>query len=88
MAWAELLLFYKESPFQRIAFFTEKDGSFSLTLNDFWQFNSACEHIYHECLFTMPALFPRKLEQVLVLGGGDGLGARELLKYKTVKKID
>jgi len=88
MAWKETLLFYKESPFQRIAFFTEKDGSFSLTLNDFWQFNSQVEHIYHECLFTMPSLFPDKLENVLVLGGGDGLGVRELLKYDTIKNID
>jgi len=88
MPWNETLLFYKESPYQRIAFFTESDGSFSLTLNDFWQFNSNCEHIYHECLFTMPGLFPDNLEHVLVLGGGDGLGARELLKYKSVKSID
>jgi len=88
MAWKETLLFYKESPYQRIAFFTESDGSFSLTLNDFWQFNSKVEHIYHECLFTMPSLFPEKLENVLILGGGDGLGARELLKFKTVQNID
>jgi predicted membrane-bound spermidine synthase len=88
MAWNETLLFYKESPYQRIAFFNESDGSLSLTLNDFWQFNSNCEHIYHECLFTMPGLFPNKLENVLVLGGGDGLGARELLKYKSIKNID
>jgi predicted membrane-bound spermidine synthase len=88
MAWKEQLLFYKESPYQRIAFFTEADGTFSLTLNDFWQFNSGCEHIYHECLFTMPGLFPDKLENVLVLGGGDGLGARELLRYKSVQNIE
>lgn len=88
MAWKETLLFYKESPYQRIAFFTEKDGTLSLTLNDFWQFNSGCEHIYHECLFTAPGLFPDNLEHALVLGGGDGLGARELLKYKSIKSID
>jgi spermidine synthase len=88
MAWREMLLFYKESPYQKIAFFTESDGSFSLTLDDFWQFNSNCEHIYHECLFTMPGLFPEKLENVLVLGGGDGLGVREVLKYQSVKQID
>lgn len=88
MAWNQTLLFYKESPYQRIAFFTEADGSFSLTLNDYWQFNSNVEHIYHECLFTLPAMLPHKLEHVLVLGGGDGLGARELLKFKSVKSID
>lgn len=83
-----MLLFYKESPYQRIAFFTESDGTVSLTLDDFWQFNSGCEHIYHECLFTMPGIFPQTLTDVLVLGGGDGLGARELLKYPTVQSID
>jgi len=84
----ETLLYWKQSPYQKIAFFTEANGSYSLTLNDFWQFNSGVEHIYHECLFTMPALFPTKLENILILGGGDGLGARELLKYPTVKNIE
>ena len=82
------LFFYKKSPYQRIAFFNEEDGSYSLTLDDYWQFNSNCEHVYHECLFSMPCLFPDKLDSVLVLGGGDGLGARELLKYNTVQNID
>jgi spermidine synthase len=36
----------------------------------------------------MPALFPEKLENVLILGGGDGLGARDLLKFPSVKRID
>lgn len=89
MAWREQkLLYYKQSPYQRIAFFTEADGSLSLTLDDYWQFNSRCEHIYHECLFTMPGLLPNKLEHVLILGGGDGLGVRELLKFDSVKSID
>jgi spermidine synthase len=88
MAWKETLLYFKQSPYQRIAFFTEADGSYSLTLDDYWQFNSNVEHIYHECLFTMPGLFPKQLNNVLVLGGGDGLGARELLKYPSVKNIE
>jgi len=88
MAWKETLLYFKQSPYQRIAFFTEADGSYSLTLDDYWQFNSKVEHIYHECLFTMPGLFSKKLENVLVLGGGDGLGARELLKFPSIKSIE
>jgi spermidine synthase len=88
MPWKESFLYYKQSPFQRIAFFTEKDGSFNLTLDDFLQFNSSHEHVYHESLFTLPAIFPHKLENVLVLGGGDGLGARELLKFHSIKSIE
>lgn len=88
MAWKKTLLYYKQSPYQRIAFFTEADGSYSMTLDDFWQFNSRNEHIYHECLFTLPAVMPKKLESVLILGGGDGLGVKRLLQFPTIKRID
>lgn len=88
MPWKENLLYYKQSPFQNILFFSEADGSYSLTLDNYLQFNSASEHIYHELLFTLPALFPKKLEKILILGGGDGLGTRELLKFPTVKSIE
>jgi len=88
MSWKEILLYYKQSPYQRIAFFTEADGSMSLTLDDYWQFNTKVEHIYHECLFTLPGLLPESLTNILVLGGGDGLGVRELLKYPSVQNID
>jgi spermidine synthase len=88
MAWKRTLLFQKQSPYQNIAFFTETNGTFSLTLDNYWQFNSGVEHIYHETLFMLPAMFPKTLRNVLVLGGGDGLGARDLLAFPTVEKID
>jgi len=88
MVLPDTLIFYRQSPYQKISFFTEGDGSYSLTLDDYWQFNSRSEHIYHECLFALPALFPEKLKKVLILGGGDGLGVRELLRYKSIHKID
>ena len=45
------------------------------------QFCSADEYRYHEALVHMPMSRAENPEKVLVLGGGDGLAVRELLKY-------
>jgi len=58
-----------------------------LFLNGHLQFSSRDEHRYHEAL-VHPALasHPRP-RQVLVLGGGDGLAVREILKYPAVERV-
>lgn len=56
------------------------------------QFSSKDEHIYHELLvhpamgYATKQIQGRKLN-VLIAGGGDGLAAREILKYDQVEKI-
>lgn len=58
-----------------------------LFLNGNLQFSSMDEKIYHEQL-VHPALglaaLPRR---VLILGGGDGLAVREVLKHREVKEV-
>ena len=49
------------------------------------QFASADEHRYHEAL-VHPALLPGA-RTVLVLGGGDGLAAREVLRHDSVERV-
>jgi spermidine synthase len=49
------------------------------------QFASSDEHRYHEAL-VHPAVVPGA-RSVLVLGGGDGLAAREVLKHETVERV-
>ncbi len=72
------------SPYQRIVL-TGSDGQVSLYLNGHLQFDSADEYRYHEAL-VHPALGwhpdPRR---VLVLGGGDGLALREVLRHAKVR---
>lgn len=59
-----------------------------LYLNGDWQFNSGTEEIYHEYFAHVPILATDKVpKKVLILGGGDGMLARELLKYKEIEKI-
>ena len=49
------------------------------------QFASSDEHRYHEAL-VHPAVLPGA-RRVLVLGGGDGLAAREVLRHDAVERV-
>ncbi|KAK4532865.1 hypothetical protein CCYA_CCYA14G3722 [Cyanidiococcus yangmingshanensis] len=46
------------------------------------------EALYHEPLCHVPCLLHGSPQRVLVLGGGDGGAARELLKWDTVERVD
>ncbi|MEO6722510.1 MAG: polyamine aminopropyltransferase, partial [Ferruginibacter sp.] len=58
-----------------------------LFLNGNLQFSSSDEYRYHEALVHPVMAAVKDPKNVLVLGGGDGLAVRELLKYSSVKKI-
>ena len=81
------IIYTKSSPYQRIVVTKGKTG-YSLFLNGNLQFNSFDEYRYHEAL-VHPAFasFNADAKRVLVLGGGDGLAVREVLKYKTVEFV-
>src|SRR2546427_146203 len=78
--YADDVIFARSSPYQRIVLTRWRDD-LRLFLNGHLQFSSRDEYRYHETL-VHPALgavpHPRT---VLVLGGGDGLAVREILKY-------
>jgi len=68
------------------------DGSVALYINGDLQFDSKDEQIYHESL-TAPALSvlaKRKKTSLkaLIIGGGDGLVARDLFKSAPISSID
>ncbi|NET73504.1 MAG: spermine synthase [Sphaerospermopsis sp. SIO1G2] len=74
--------------------FVEKyDHGIAFYINGDLQFDSADEVIYHENL-VIPAIslalqrFPNTDLRVLICGGGDGLAARDVLRFTQVKKID
>jgi len=76
----------KNTPYQRVVV-TRGSAGFQLFLNGNLQFASADEYRYHEAL-VHPALgLVETPRQVLVLGGGDGLALREILKYPSVEQI-
>ena len=51
------------------------------------QFSSRDEYRYHEYLIHPVMTVPGPRKNVLILGGGDGLAAREILKYDDVETI-
>jgi spermidine synthase len=75
----------QSTPYQRIVV-TSQGGFVRLFLNGNLQFHSRDEYRYHEAL-VHPAMAgfgaPRR---VLVLGGGDGMALREILKYPSVEQ--
>lgn len=60
-----------------------------LFLNGDFQLMSSIEEIYHEYFAHVPIIAHRKVpKRVLLLGGGDGLLARELLKHSGIEEIE
>ncbi len=81
------IVYAKSSPYQRIVVTRGKTG-YSLFLNGNLQFNSFDEYRYHEALVHPAfAAFNGDAKRVLVLGGGDGLAVREILKYRSVEFV-
>jgi spermidine synthase len=84
--YADDIVYSASSPYQRILV-TKNNAGFQLFLNGNLQFSSADEYRYHEAL-VHPAMSsldtPRR---VLILGGGDGLALREVLKYPSVEQV-
>ncbi|MBX3298695.1 MAG: polyamine aminopropyltransferase [Acidobacteria bacterium] len=81
------IIFARSSQYQRIVVTKGKLG-YSLFLNGNLQFNSFDEYRYHEALVHPAfAAFEGTPRRVLVLGGGDGLAVREILKYPSVEFV-
>jgi spermidine synthase len=81
------IIYAKSSSYQRIIVTKGKTG-YSLFLNGNLQFNSFDEYRYHEALVHPAfAAFGKEAKRILVLGGGDGLAVREILKYPTVESV-
>lgn len=84
--YADDIIFARDTKYQHIVLTRFKDD-LRLFLNSHLQFSSRDEYRYHESLVhpglsAIPA--PRR---VLVLGGGDGLAVREILKYPQIASI-
>lgn len=77
----------EQTRFQRIVLTRDRDD-LRLYLDGNLQFSSIDEYRYHEALVHVPiSLTPIAPQRVLLLGAGDGMAARELLKYPDLKEI-
>ena len=86
LAYRDNIVYATSSPYQRIVV-TKNKRELRLHLNGNLQFSSADEYRYHEALVHPALSSVASLKNVLVLGGGDGLAVREILKYPSVQHI-
>jgi len=76
------VLVEQQTEFQRVLLLETPKGETMLLLDGELQFYSGDEHRYHEALVIVPFLFRQgPVRRVGVMGGGDGLVARELLRH-------
>jgi len=86
--FVDSIVYAKSSPYQRIVVTKGKTGH-ALFLNGNLQFSSFDEYRYHEALVHPAfAAYSGEPKRILVLGGGDGLALREILKYPSVETVD
>jgi spermidine synthase len=84
--YGENIIYSNSTPYQRIVL-THNKSDYRLYLNNNLQFSSSDEYRYHEALVHPAMSMAKKVDNVLVLGGGDGLAVREILKYSDVKNV-
>jgi spermidine synthase len=80
------IIYSQRTPYQRIVL-TSNGDDISMFINGSIQFCSKDEYRYHESLVHPAMAHIQRYENILVLGGGDGMVIRELLKYKAIGKI-
>lgn len=91
-AWIEQRLYQDEivhaeqSAYQRIVITSNGDDT-RLYLDRELQFSSRDEYRYHESLIHPAMSLAAPRDRVLIIGGGDGLAVREILKYPDVHSV-
>lgn len=84
--YADPVVFSRDSRYQRIVLTAFRDD-LRLFLNGHLQFSSRDEYRYHEALVHPGLAALPGARRVLVLGGGDGLAVREILRYPGVESV-
>jgi len=83
-AFPDPVIFTKSTPYQRIVL-TASKNELRLYLNSNLQFSTRDEYRYHEALVHPGLSRLPQAKRVLILGGGDGLAVREVLRHPRVE---
>lgn len=84
--YADEIIFARDTHYQHLVLTRFKDD-LRLFLNSHLQFSSRDEYRYHEALVHPGLAAVPAPRHVLILGGGDGLAVREVLKYPQIESI-
>jgi len=82
----------EKSNYQRIEVIQFKKNSLGydkcLLLNNEPQLCNNDEKEYHEIIVHFPSYYLKNIENALIIGGGDCMTLREVMKYPTIKRVD
>jgi spermidine synthase len=87
MLYQDDIILARQTKYQRLIV-TKWRNDIRLYIDGNLQFSTVDEHRYHEALVHPAAALVKPLKRVLILGGGDGMAAREVLKYPDAERID
>jgi len=82
-------LFMGQSPYQRVSVIETEAFGKGLLLDDLWMaVEGHDDWVYHEMLVHPALTTAPRIERVLIIGGGDGGTAREVLRHPEVRHVD
>ncbi|WP_094751806.1 polyamine aminopropyltransferase [Psychromonas sp. CD1] len=95
LLYLDKVVYQTQTPYQNLVFTERKLGGglepiYNFYINGRLQFSSLDEKIYHDFLVHPAMQASNKHDNILIIGGGDGLALREVLKWqpKTVTLVD
>lgn len=84
--YRDKVILTEQTKYQNIVLTKHRDD-LRLFINGNIQFCSLDEYRYHEALVHIPMSVAPSKKNILILGGGDGMALREVLKYSDVEKV-
>lgn len=82
------VLFSEQTPYQKVEVFETDAWGNLMTIDGMVMLSEKDEFVYHEMLSHVGMFAHPNPEKVLVIGGGDGGTAREVLRHPSVKVVD
>ena len=82
------VLFEGQSDFQKVGVYGTEVFGRLLVLDDVFQTSIFEEFVYHEMIAHVPLLAHPNPKKVLIIGGGDGGTAREVLRHSELEKVE
>lgn len=83
----ERTLFAKQSDYQYVEIFESSELGRTLAIDGLLMTSEGDEHYYHEMIVHPAMVTVPRAKRVLVIGGGDGGTAREVLRHRDVQRV-
>lgn len=82
------VLFSEQTPFQKVEVYETDTWGNLMTIDGMVMLSEKDEFVYHEMIAHVACFSHPNPKRVLIIGGGDGGTAREVLRHKSVEHVD